>query len=164
MFYTGIGARATPPGIMLTMTGIARMLDIKGYTLRSGGAENADESFEKGTHLVTPEIYLPWKGFRNNKSPRHEPIPAAYRIAAKYHPRWDSLRPSVHRLMARNVHQILGDDLNTLSHFVICWTGDGKASGGTGQAMRIAKACNVPIYNLYNDVDVKSLRDNVLNG
>lgn len=36
------------------------------------------------------------------------------------------------------------------SSFVVCWTSDGKDSGGTGQALRIARDRNIPVYNLYN--------------
>ena len=38
---------------------------------------------------------------------------------------------------------------NPPSNFVVCYTPDGKASGGTGQAIRIAEYYNIPIYNLF---------------
>ena len=43
---------------------------------------------------------------------------------------------------------MLGPKLDAPSDFVLCWTEDGEASGGTGQAMRIAAAHGVPVYNL----------------
>jgi len=88
----------------------------------------------------------------------------AHTIAAKYHPRWNTLKSTVKLLMARNTHQILGQDLRTLSNFVVCWTADGKNSGGTGQALRLAVACKIPIYNLHNKTDIERLRQHVLNG
>lgn len=45
MFYTGIGSRQTPPEILKMMTKIATQLESKGWVLRSGGAEGADEAF-----------------------------------------------------------------------------------------------------------------------
>lgn len=163
MNYTGIGARKTPPGILQTMTSIARILDQKGYTLRSGAAPGADTAFEQGVSDVAPEIYLPWPRFNDSKSHRVVEMPEAFKIAEKYHPRWKQLSGAVQKLMARNVHQILGPQLVHPSDFVVCWTADGKASGGTGQALRLAKACNIPIYNLFNDKDVKGLVSERLN-
>lgn len=55
--------------------------------------------------------------------------------------------------MSRNSYQVLEKDLNTPVEFVLCWTKDGKASGGTGQAMRIAKDKNIPIFNLKTDIE-----------
>jgi hypothetical protein len=51
-------------------------------------------------------------------------------------------------------NQFIGADCATPSKFVICWTPDGaqtettQATGGTGQAIRIAVACGVPVFNL----------------
>lgn len=59
------------------------------------------------------------------------------------------------RLQARNSHQILGWDLNSHSDFVICWTKGGKGNGGTGQAIRIAKDYNIPVFDCGNFRDVK---------
>ncbi len=46
--------------------------------------------------------------------------------------------------------QVLGSDLETPVSFVVCWTIGGKISGGTGQALRIAKDLGIPIFNLEN--------------
>lgn len=51
----------------------------------------------------------------------------------------------------RNVCQILGADLHTPVQMVICWTKGGKLVGGTAQALRIARANNIPIFNLALD-------------
>lgn len=57
------------------------------------------------------------------------------------------LKDGAKKLQARNSHQVLGLDLNTPSDFIICWTKGGKGIGGTGQALRIAKAYNIPIFD-----------------
>ena len=42
-----------------------------------------------------------------------------------------------------------------LSKFVICWTKNGKGTGGTGQAIRIAKGFGIPVF----DLAIKDLTD-----
>ena len=49
------------------------------------------------------------------------------------------------------MYQVLGEDLQTPTSFIVCWTKDGKASGGTGQALRVAKKYDIPVFNLYNE-------------
>ena len=48
----------------------------------------------------------------------------------------------------RNACQILGMDGETPVSMVICWTPKGLRTGGTGQALRIAEAFNIPIFDL----------------
>ena len=77
------------------------------------------------------EIYLPWMGFNGAK-----------------------------KLMARNCHQVLGLDLKTPVDFIVCWTKDGTINGGTGQALRIAEAYNIPVYNLFFEESFKNVLKN----
>jgi len=165
--YTAIGSRKTPEDIKEVMRWTANQLFHKGYTLRSGGAPGADQAFEQGLALADPnraliqtrvEIYLPWASFeKENRSwihPRRiEPQPEAYEIAAQFHPGWNFLSHGAKKLHARNVHQVLGVDVvyPLPSNFVICWTKGAKGGGGTGQAIRIAKHYDVPVYDLANE-------------
>ena len=69
-------------------------------------------------------------------------------LASHVHPAWDKLNDGGRRLHARNCHQVLGKDissLDALSRFVICWT---TGTGGTEQALRLARQYDVPIINL----------------
>jgi hypothetical protein len=139
------------------MYAAGKALAAMGFTLRSGGAQGADESFESGVdeyakcHDVDPstlkEIYLPWKGFRKNQSPLFGSDKAARMLAKQYHPRWEIVSCSGRDFHARNCYQVLGRDLATPSAFVLCWTPDGKIVGGTGQALRIAEDHQIPILN-----------------
>jgi hypothetical protein len=138
------------------------LCNIKGYILRSGGAEGADSFFEEFSLPEQREIYLPWRNFNNNNSDLYTPMDAAYKIAEKYHPGWLRLSFGAKKLMARNVHQVLGQDLKTPCQFIICWTKDGKASGGTGQAIRIATSMDIPVYNLKNTGDIEELAEFLL--
>lgn len=143
---------------------ISSFLSTKNYTLMSGGAVGADSAFEIGTDNKI--IFLHDKCIINlqNALPSQyyylqSKWDSAYNLAKKYYHSDLTLRSDyVKRLMTRNVFQILGADLNSISDFVICWTKDGKASGGTGQALRIAEAYNVPIYNMKNDKDMINLK------
>lgn len=149
--YAGIGSRETPLDVMALMTKIARWLDRRDYVLRSGGADGADTAFAEGsTHK---KIFLPWGGFNGLQgSPTilRDVQERAAIIAANFHPAWDCCSPAARKLHTRNVYQVLGADLKTPSRFVVCWTKDGEASGGTGQALRIAEASRIPIFNLFD--------------
>lgn len=139
------------------MTEIAWALARRGWILRTGGAPGADQAFEHGVTVEQIEVYLPWPRFEGHAGRAVKlmrPTPAAYEVASRFHPEWPILTPGAQKLHARNVHQVLGHDLRTHSRFVICWTPDGSldgsggTSGGTGQALRIAKAHGVTVFNL----------------
>lgn len=147
--YAGIGSRETPITIQQLMYYMAKNLSINGYTLRSGGAKGADQAFELGCDNLngSKEIYLPWAGFENSKSTLVIKDPKAFEIAEKYHPYWQNLSQGARKLQARNSHQVLGPDLSTISKFIICYTKAGKKAGGTGQAIRIAEAYSIPVFD-----------------
>lgn len=144
--YAGIGSRETPQKLEPLIGSIAAALARNDYTLRSGGAEGADSLFEKYSKKV--EIFLPKKGFNNNPSRFCEPSTKAYEIAKKHHPAWDRCGEFARRAHARNSHIVLGKDLETPVDFIVCWTLDGEAVGGTGQALRIAAAYGITVSNL----------------
>jgi hypothetical protein len=160
MVYAGIGSRETPPAERSLMVEVARLLAARGHTLRTGGADGADERFLSGCLLWEParyELYLPWPGF-SDQAPATlvRPTERALAIAANYHPRWALLKHSERQLLGRDVHQILGAECNVPVRAVICWTPDGSLdgasseSGGTGMALRIARgeAPKAEIINL----------------
>ena len=145
-FYTGIGSRATPDDICELMTKVAAKLSRDHWTLRSGGADGADLAFEKGA--ANKEIFLPWKGFNGNESPLYNTKKEAFDIAEKAHPNWPACRQAVKKLHARNVHQVLGQDLKAPSQFVVCWTPNAELVGGTRTALVLAQENDIPIFNL----------------
>jgi hypothetical protein len=169
--YTGVGSRFIPEEIHLDMVWIAKELCKKNYILRSGGADGADTAFEDGCNMVNAnfkEIYLPYENFNYNKSERYETQWEAYAIAQRYHPIWNHLPDYAKKFHARNVHQVLGDDVTkpNPSSFLICWTKDGvdygktsKDTGGTGTAIRIAQDYGVKIINLKNTSALYSRED-----
>ena len=150
-YYTGIGARQTPANILKQMTELASGLEQYGYKLRSGGANGADSAFEAGvSDPRNAHIFLPWHNFNDNPSAYSTICPEAYDMAKHYHPAWDKCSPAARKFHARNCYQILGYHLDTPTDFVLCWTPDGKITGGTGQALRIADDRDIPIFNMAN--------------
>jgi len=161
--YAGIGSRETPIPIQNIMTQFAESA-VKTHVLRSGGASGADSAFFVGakqgcddTNLKLQdriEIYLPWDGFGGFSTDKQDftylATHASHIIAEKYHPAYHKLSNAGQCLMARNSQQILGRLLTRPVDFVVCYTSDGKASGGTGQAIRIAEDRNIPVYNLFH--------------
>lgn len=163
--YTGVGSRQTPTSVLRKMTVFAARLKELGFVLRSGGCEGADEAFERGVGEDQKQIFLPWPGFNpvlrralGDKNTIARPAPAALTIAASIHPAWDRCSSAAMILHSRNVHQVLGPDLQTPepSAFCICWTPDGASAasectintGGTGTAIRLCDKYGVPVFNL----------------
>jgi hypothetical protein len=152
-YYAGIGSRQTPTDIQHKMTEIAHRLNSMGYCLRSGGAGGADTAFELGANKK--QIFLPWGGFNGRKENGKDYIVPPYNeaLVELFHPKPLSLSEAGRKLMSRNSYQVLGLTLENPVDFVLCWTKDGKASGGTGQAIRIAEHFKIPVFNLKNGFD-----------
>lgn len=155
--YTGIGSRETPEHVLRLMTVIADNLGMAGWTLRSGGAKGADMAFEKGADMAwrrthgkcgNAEIYLPWRNFNGSRSALYDIDERAFAMAEDYHPAWSRCSPAARKFHARNCHQVLGIDLDTPTNFVLCWTPNGRVTGGTGQALRMALDLNIPVFNM----------------
>ncbi len=185
-----IGARKTPPDILSVMRNIGYKLACKGRHLRYGGAEGADQAFQRGVEDYCNEqqisakayqsVYLPYDGFKGYRESKERGIinfkntinyKKAVEIAKKHYrsqsetenwPEWLRL------LMGRNTYQILGEDLRTHSMSVICYTPDGsldgvaKSSGGTGQALRIASYYSIPVFNLKNERHLSFVKEHIL--
>lgn len=161
-FYAGIGSRKTPAPILSQMTLLGASLSALGYSLRSGAAEGADTAFELGANAAAnpphKEIFLPWPNFEGNKSLYDSPSDEAYELASRYYDQlhndranaWANAGPGVRSLMARNCHQILGQDLKRPVEFVLYWAdhayGKKICRGGTAMGLTIADAYNIPFY------------------
>lgn len=165
--YAGIGSRETPVGMCMAMTDLARQLSSE-WMLRSGYARGADQAFEKGA--AHKEIHLPWREYN------HAPISRGYfitprptvevaDIAAAHHPKWDAvyddgtpvLSPAAKLMMCRNVTIVLGEHLDAPVKMIVCWTQGGQIKGGTGQALRLAKTYDIPVFNMAISSDIDRL-------
>lgn len=162
-FYAGIGSREIPSNVHKLINKISKRLCEDGYTLRSGGANGADTAFEEYSNRSN--IYLPYDRFNgriaDNKNyfkideNTEDHYDALYSL--KYHKYGSSLTGAPKKMMIRNYYQVCGHNKLPHSSFIICWTKDGadgkvvtttKETGGTGQAIRIATALDIPVFNL----------------
>ncbi len=153
-----VGSRTTPPDWLAAIQRVSEELAALGWVLRSGGASGVDEAAERGWDAANgvKEIFEPWPGWRD--WPGRRPVAvtdvewvAAAQIAEKYHPNWPAIKRAgllTFRLMSRNSFQVLGPRLDALTCAVLAWTPQGAGGGGTGQALRIARAFNVPVLDL----------------
>ena len=168
MQYAGIGSRSTPIPTLTDIVDLALGLSSLGYTLRSGGAQGADQAFDKGADGEAI-IILPWDGFERFKHRgKIQTIDmedeAAVDSVFQFHPNAQNLSLPITRLMARNYRQVvIADDPLTLVDFVVCWTPLGSGTnptreGGTGQALRIARHYGVKIFNLNTCTPMEPIR------
>jgi hypothetical protein len=149
--YAGIGPRLTPIDICLGLTDIAKQLDSRGWLLRSGYAQGADQAWQCGTQRDRMEIYLPWQGFNQGHGTGFmvSPITPAIEAAARLsHPAWNRLSQAGQKLMMRNVSIILGHNLDDPVEFVAYWSSERKVQGGTGNALRLAQMYGIPSFNV----------------
>lgn len=154
MYYAGIGSRTTPVDVCNLMTKLAVALEIKGYRLRSGGADGADKAFERGVKSVTnKEIFRP-------KDATQEAI----KLASEVHPAWHHCNDYARKLHGRNSQIILGRNLDTPVKFVVCWTPKGNEVGGTALGMRLATKRGITVYNLADETHAAHLIKEFLNG
>ena len=175
LIYAGIGSRDTPPQILQVMTPLAEKMDGLGWRLRSGGAAGADAAFEAGVSDPRHRaIYLPQSSFNGRAAGTGGYINAsrlptwqqALATVSQYHPHPGALSSFAVNLMARNAYQVLGPQLNQPARMIVAWAPGGYEEaapppgwreGGTGQALRIARAWNaenpdqrIEIRNLAN--------------
>jgi len=158
MYYAGIGARKTPPYLLKYFTSVAEGLGVQGWILNSGGADGADTAFENGARSICAKrnIFLPWKGFNKNNSSLYlenmsrDLVNSARKIAEDFHPQGNRMNPTVSQFMTRNTFQVLGVNLKTPVSFVLCCSPGGYKTGGTSQAMRVARGYNIPVINTSN--------------
>lgn len=182
MYYTGVGSRKTPKEIQKMMREASFMLAKRGWCLRSGGADGADLAFQHGVaaYVIAEEIenphevadiYIPWEGFNHHYSSEAGIIvcpgkwgnwPEAEKIAARVHPAWHAVKKdgspvmerSVKALHTRNVYQVLGDNLDQPSKFLLCWAPVdrwGVPKGGTRTAWVVAEQSGVECFNLFHE-------------
>ncbi len=150
--YAGIGARATPAGVLADMGVMAGWLARTGWNLSTGGADGADSAFAAGAPVQQRTIWLPWRGYNGHRGPDCRVLSVAamaacIEIAAPLHPAWERCSPAVRKLHARNA-AVLGLTLDRPVDAVVCFTSVGRVEGGTGMAIRIAEASGIPVLNL----------------
>ena len=124
-----------------------------GWHLSSGGTDGADGAFAAGGTDGQRTIWLPWRGYNGHRGPDCRVLSSAalsrcMEIAAPLHPAWDRCSPAVRKLHAGNAAILLSDTLDRPVDACVAWTADGRVTGDTGMAIRIAEAHGIPVLNL----------------
>lgn len=146
--YAGIGPRNTPQSVLAVMKLIAENLEVDGFTLRSGDAAGADRAFQSGTRKK--EIFLAghkWDAPKDAVVPEFSQEQYDF-VAHHYGNYFHNHTPYVQKLFMRNLNILLGANLDTPVNFVLYWHSLRVPDGGTGHAIRMAKALEVPAFNL----------------
>ena len=161
--YAGVGARATPDEVLAHMREIAERLGERGWRLRSGGADGADNAFAAAAPPDRREVIVPWRGYNGLDESACRvltpgEIEATRPHAELHHYAWERCTAKVRDLHARNVAVLLGTDLKQPAHAVVCWTKDGRDIGGTGLAIRLAQHHRIPVLNLA-EMDMRAAMD-----
>lgn len=156
MILAGIGSRQTPSNILNEMTILGDWAKSNGHFIYSGHADGADWAFELGAQ-ESCVAFLPWFGFNKHLVSRARLVVVQQNeylrsIVYQYHPTPKKLSRGAMSLMCRNTFQVLGGTIGQedfdRAKVVICYTPDGKDSGGTGQAIRIAMSHGIPTLNM----------------
>lgn len=172
--FAGVGSRhGVPQHVKIQQMTVATLAEEMGIGLRSGGALNSDQNFERGIkNPKNKRIYLPWENYEYNPSKLFNPLDdeEAYSSVEQYHSRAAVMTAGVYAMMARN-YQIVcgGPDERWDVEFVACWTPDGARTneersvrtGGTGQAISIADSKFIPVYNFYHEADFEACVDHI---
>ena len=166
MLVSCIGTRSLSAGWKQLIVEFSRGMAEAEWMIRSGAAEGCDQAWTEGfTHRASSvSLYLPWPTF--NKSYwfgsgyriQHNPTEEGARIARDSISYWDSLKQGAKKLYARNSHIILGPDCRKPSDLVVAYTTTGDDRGGTGQAIRIARAKQIPVLNIHWPSDQRKLQ------
>lgn len=154
MIITGIGSRETPDAVCERFVEMGAEARERGWWVRSGHADGADYAFERGAldHCI---VYMPWPTFNKEKpvlgiSRSQELRDEVLKIVYKHEPYAKDLSDGVKLIKSRNIYQVLGENLETPSDVIVCWTEEGQVVGGTGLAIKVAMANDIPVINVGN--------------
>ncbi|WP_164928546.1 hypothetical protein [Gloeobacter violaceus] len=154
-FYTGVGSTDPPPDVAALVMTVAQHLAGEGMVVRTGHDKGTDAAFAAGAAPGTREVYVPHSGAGGYRDGLvvcdPETIVRAARLAASVHPHWKTYNNFQRRAHTRRVFQLLGEDLNSPSAYVICFVpedGDGKVQGSARTVLALAQVKRIECYNL----------------
>jgi len=152
---------------------VALFLIKNGFIFRHTGDSNNDIQNrileEAGNYII--HTYIPWKKFNANiENPYLFKINKdACMVASAYNSAFNRIPTTVKSILARNVHTVLGKELDRPLTLLLTYTEGGdetvkkdmdfKKIGNVFFFLRLCKAANVPVFNLYNSDAVTRLND-----
>lgn len=157
--FTVVTHGDVPDDTMNIIEAFCRKLIEKGFTYRYDGDARSKASLLAYTaSKQRSEIFLPWKKFNTDvDATLAYPKEDAYRIGAFYHTKLNDLAGPVKGFIARNVHVLLGGELNTPLSLLICYTEDGsevtkgmdyKKAGNASFFIRVCEDLDIPVFNM----------------
>lgn len=162
MILTLVGSRVAPVRHLSIAKDLGRELGKRGHFARSGGAIGMDsawlEDYDPSLTVVYRndyKLYHPHKTVSLLDLPpdiEHECISIARSVV----PWLDDLSYYGRTLHARNVLQLLGDDLQSPSDLVIYYAKEhnGNIYGGTRTAVLLANRYKIPTSNLFHEKEI----------
>lgn len=161
--YAGIGTRRLNDTQEKLCVRVGRYLGHQGFTLHTGAAEGADQTFTLGAFSVAGKVvfHLPWqkhsREFIEVLPPHHQELLEirvlnsnkktrdndAFTSVSRFHPKPDALSWGAACLHARNYRILIPDKP---VDFVVALPSPG--GGGTMQGIRIAEHYNIPVIRL----------------
>ena len=156
---TLIGSREPPERIASIAIKIGRALSDRGIFAYSGGAPGMDSHFMFDYSPERRRIILPENGFNGLYSNGKDIIDyteydtyKAADEATKVAGHFDNQSEWTQRRYARNSMQVLTENLDKPTDFVLFWAveKDFCVKGGTAIAARLARLYKVPTFNLWN--------------
>ena len=161
--FTVVGSKGTRDEVMELGFQLSVVLLEAGWQGYSGNAPGMDKVLNRAmlkTNAFNGYIFLPWPKFETRDLPDRcfdsftitTPIgEECDSVIKELIPWYDKLSQGPRKLHSRNVKQIKGKDLKTLSNLVI-HSAKGKTSskpqGGTRTAVVLGQKLNVPTFNL----------------
>jgi hypothetical protein len=123
----------------------------KGYAVRTGGTQGADQAFARGAAMVDPELVtvcLPWAGYERAALPAgvHMEVgvePVDIELALRFHPMGTKLPKRTQLLMGRNLVILRpATEVVALPRFH-----NGYAAGGTAHGLSLAaRFFKIPVW------------------
>lgn len=169
--FAGIGSRNITEQEKLKIAEICEFLNELDYVCYSGNATGSDITFQQNVNECV--VFLPWNHFnfeefncnlRDNVIDCLVPKSVESLLSiTRFHPNPLALSPAAKSLMIRNYFQIMGYEKYPAVDFVICCADEikGNIQGGTGQACRISKSMDIPVFNL-RYLDINNIKEGIL--
>lgn len=176
MTYGGVGSRDITSQEYNYLYRLGFYLRRQGFSLNSGHADGSDIAFEYGSCEASTkhglpfddQIFLPYKRFNNKRDTEDSPYSNCYlvpdldkavELVKEVVPYLDNLKYDkktgresfTYHAFLRNGYQVMGVDLNTPIKFLLCcsnWDNKGSVTGGTRVAYDLARAKDIPSFNL----------------
>ena len=152
---------------------VATYLMQKGFIFRHSGDSNnkVQNAILAANENIVVHSYLPWKKFNTNiENPYFFKVDKnGCSVAAAYRNNFNDLKRPYKTILARNIHLMLGKELDRPATLLLTYTKDGLETTGRDMDfnlvgnvvffLKIAKESNIPVFNLFNSDATTRLKE-----